>query len=771
MGNYQIHAWSVIEDGFDPKRVKSSESIFSIGNGHMGQRANFEESYTGSSLSGSYVAGIYYPDKTRVGWWKNGYPEYFAKVINSPNWIGINVRINQTALDLAICQVQEFQREIDMRHGVLLRRFSAVMPDGAKVQVEAKRFVSMARPQIGVVRYNVTAFADVDITLTPYLDGIVRNEDSNYGEIFWDIITAESCTDCAYLQAKTKKLDFSVALDARFSCAVDKITQAGRPASVDHVGWVGTDYSLHLRAGQSATIEKYVAVLSSRDHSIDTIRQNSAAEVVAACALGFDGLLQEHCAKWDTIWHNSDIVVDGDDAAQQGIRFNIFQLNQTYTGQDERLNIGPKGFTGEKYGGTTYWDTEAYCVPFYLATAPSAVSKNLLLYRYRHLGKAIENAAKLGFGAGAALFPWVTMNGEECHNEWEITFEELHRNGAIAFAIYNYFRHTSDLGYLCRYGLEVLIGIARFWSQRISFSPAKQKYVMLGVTGPNEYENNINNNWYTNTLAVWCMRYAAEVAEKIRKMEPESYAAVITKTDFDFTTETAYWQQIWDNMYYPYDEERQIFLQQESYLDKESITVADLDPAQRPLNQHWSWDRILRSPFIKQADTLQGIYMFEEAYDTAFIKRHYAFYEARTVHESSLSPCIHAILAARIGDMPKAYELYLRTARLDLDDYNREVDEGLHITSMAGSWMAVVEGFGGKRMHDGKLSLSPQIPTPWKSYSFRILLHDQPLQVRVDKSTVSLTFEGPTPVVIGLYGTDIVLVPGETVQVPVCAKL
>lgn len=767
MGNYKIHAWSIIEEGFDPERVKASESIFSIGNGHMGQRANFEEAYTGNSLSGSYVAGIYYPDKTRVGWWKNGYPEYFAKVINAPSWIGVDVRINTVALDLAQCQMLQFQREIDMRRGVLLRRFTVAMPDGCRVGVEACRFVSMARPQIGVVRYCLTALDDMDVVMTACLDGIVYNEDSNYGEMFWDITATESGKDHTYLQAKTKKLDFTVALSARSACSVDGVAVSGAAAQERHTGWVGTEYFLHLKAGQVVVLEKYVSVLSSRDFAVDTIRQNAAQEADAAVTDGYDFLLREHCAKWDTIWHNSDIIVEGDDAAQQGIRFNIFQLNQTYTGLDARLNIGPKGFTGEKYGGTTYWDTEAYCLPFYLATAPSAVSRNLLLYRYRHLGKAIENAEKLGFGAGAALFPWVTMNGEECHNEWEITFEELHRNGAIAFAIYNYMRHTDDFSYLCRYGLEVLIGIARFWSQRISFSPEKQKYVMLGVTGPNEYENNINNNWYTNTLAVWCMRYAAEVAAKVRKTEPESYAAVATKTHFDFAAETAYWQQIWENMYYPYDAERQIFLQQEGYLDKEPITVADLDPAIRPLNQHWSWDRILRSPFIKQADTLQGIYMFEDAYDTAFIKRHYAFYEARTVHESSLSPCIHAILAARIGDMPKAYELYLRTARLDLDDYNREVDEGLHITSMAGSWMSVVEGFGGKRMRDGKLSLAPQIPAPWQSYSFRILLQDQPLQVRVDKTSVSLTFEGDAPVVIALYGTDTELVPGKTLQFPI----
>ena len=201
-------------------------------------------------------------------------------------------------------------------------------------------------------------------------------------------------------------------------------------------------------------------------------------------------MLAEHVAAWAKKWEHGDISIDGDVAAQQGIRFNIFQLHQTYTGDDDRLNIGPKGFTGEKYGGCTYWDTEAYCLPFYMVTAGKDVARQLLLYRYKQLGKAIENAAKLGFNHGAALYPMVTMNGEECHNEWEITFEEIHRNGAIAYAIYNYVRYTGDQQYINDYGLDVLLAISRFWSQRVTFSETRQQYVMLGVTGPNEYENN-----------------------------------------------------------------------------------------------------------------------------------------------------------------------------------------------------------------------------------------------------------------------------------------
>jgi maltose phosphorylase len=431
---------------------------------------------------------------------------------------------------------------------------------------------------------------------------------------------------------------------------------------------------------------------------------------------------------WAGKWEKNDITIEGDIAAQQGIRFNIFHLGQTYTGEDERLNIGPKGFTGEKYGGTTSWDTEAYCIPFYLSTADAKVARNLLVYRHKHLQKAIENAAKLGFKDGAALYPMVTINGEECHNEWEITFEEIHRNGAIAFAIYDYTRYTGDETYLTQYGLEVLIAISRFWKQRITWSAEKNQYVMLGVTGPNEYENNVNNNWYTNYIACWTLRYTLETISKL--WGSEGLNEIIFKTHFNLNGEMADWKNIVENMHFPYDPGRQVYLQQQGFLDKEILTVQDIEE-QRPINQNWSWDRILRSCFIKQADVLQGLYLFEDEFTTEEIKRNFEFYEPMTVHESSLSPCVHAILAAKVGMKDKAYEMYVRTARLDLDDYNDDTEDGLHITSMAGTWMSVVKGFAGQRVQNGMLTLNPYIPQQWKSYSFRIGYRGVLLRVEV----------------------------------------
>jgi maltose phosphorylase len=740
MKNYiQTDEWKIIEEGFDPAHNKVSESIFSLGNGRMGQRANFEEAYSGDTLQGNYVAGVYYPDKTRVGWWKNGYPEYFAKVLNAANWIGIDILIDGEQLDLAKCEVSSFRRELNMKEGYLKRNFIAKTGSGKQIKVEAIRFCSMAEDESGAIKYTITLLNfNGTLTITPFIDGDVVNKDSNYDEKFWDEVKKETWATGGYIQMRTKKTGFEVATGMEFSILQDNKPVEAKAQPIEKEKYVAAKIELQAQEKQSITIIKYAANLSSQNYKAEELVDKLKETLSRISGKGFEKSLTDQAESWAAKWKQNDIIIEGDPSAQQAIRFNIFQLNQTYTGEDDRLNIGPKGFTGEKYGGSTYWDTEAYCVPFYLATADQKVTRNLLLYRYKQLGKAIDNAKLLGFKDGAALYPMVTMDGTECHNEWEITFEEIHRNGAIAYAIFNYVRYTTDEAYLADYGLEVLISIARFWSQRVNWSDDKQQYVMLGVTGPNEYENNINNNWYTSTLACWCMKYAIKVAEKVKATEPAKYAALVNKISFNEADEIAKFKHIIQNMYYPYDEKQQVFLQQDGYLDKEQILVKDLPAADRPINQKWSWDRILRSCYIKQADVLQGIYFFEDQYDIDTIRRNFDFYEPRTVHESSLSPCVHAILAAKLGDEARAYEFYLRTSRLDLDDYNNDTEDGCHITSMAGTWMSVVEGFGGMRVRDNKLSFNPFLPEKWQSFSFNIGFRGLVLNIKVSKAGVQI---------------------------------
>ena len=736
---YKNDAWQIIEEGFHPEMNRESESIFSIGNGYMGQRANFEEHYSGGSLQGSYVAGVYYPDKTRVGWWKNGYPEYFAKVLNAPNWIGIDIIVNGINIDLATAEISSFKRILNMKEGYLERSFRVIVQGNKTIEITSRRIVSMSEPDLGLIRYSVRSIDfKGTINYTIYIDGDVKNQDTNYGEKFWAEVSKEIHGNTGVLITSTLKTDFHVATGMIFGFSKDNREIPIKVDNLEKDKYIAGSVSLDIVKGEEIILDKYVSVLSSLNIAKENLAKDSLIRCQEAKMKGYDKLFLEHARHWEKIWSTSDVVIEGDLSAQQAIRFNIFHLNQTYTGKDERLNIGPKGFTGEKYGGSTYWDTEAFGLPFFLKTADLQVGKNLLLYRYKHLEKSIENAAKLGFKDGAALYPMVTMNGEECHNEWEITFEEIHRNGAIAFAIFNYIRHTGDNDYIADYGLEVLIGISRFWSQRATFSQNLKKYVILGVTGPNEYENNVNNNWYTNSLAVWTLSYTLKNLRLLEKDKQDKLSDLYRRINFNFSEETTRWKEISENMHMPVDPSRNIFLQQDGFLDKELKPATSIPPDERPINQHWSWDRILRSCFIKQADVLQGIYLFEDQFDTATIKRNFDFYEPMSVHESSLSACIHSIVASRIGNVEKAYELYLRTARLDLDDYNNEVGEGLHITSMAGTWLAIVEGFGGMRILDSMIHLAPQIPVKWKSYSFHARFRGILFEVKVAKDVVSI---------------------------------
>src|SRR5258708_10677353 len=759
MKNYlKSDEWRIVEECFNPHYNRISESIFSIGNGRMGQRANFEEDYSGEMHLGSYVAGVYYPDKTRVGWWKNGYPEYFAKVLNAPSWIGIRIMIDAQTLDLALCKVENFVRILDMKQGLLHRSFTATLPDGKKVKVDARRFCSMADGEVGAIRYSISPLnfsATARITLP--VDAHVVNKDSNYDEKFWEEVYKESQPGRALVTASTKKTFFHVCTGIEYNLESGGKRITGKVSTNTREKYADNVVEVDLKEGIELVIYKYGIILSSENHSKESLVDICRTKLGETATKGFDKLLDEHTAVWAHKWKECDITIDGDIAAQQGIRFNIFQLTQSYTGEDERLNIGPKGFTGEKYGGSTYWDTEAYCLPFYLSTSDPKVARNLLIYRYKYLPKEIENAKKVGFKDGAAFYPVVTMNGEECHNEWEITFEEIHRTSAMAYAMRDYIDYTGDEAYWVDYGLEVLVGIARFWKQRVNWSADKNKYVILGVTGPNEYENNVNNNWYTNYLAVWTLKFTQQAISYVKKKEPGKYKQLADRIHFNEQEETNQWTDIINKMYYPADPERGVFLQQDGFLDKELLRASDLPAEDRPINQKWSWDRILRSCFIKQADVLQCIYLFEDDFDLETIRKNFDFYEPMTVHESSLSPCVHTILAARLGYAEKAYDMYLRTSRLDLDDYNNDTEDGCHITSMAGTWLSVVKGFGGMRVRNGKLHFNPFIPDQWKSYSFRIEFRGQVVKIKVTKGKTETTLESGSGMEVVLNGKSVVV--------------
>lgn len=744
---FEVDPWLVSTHHFDPADKRLQESITAIGNGYMGLRGNFEEGYSGDHLQGTYLGGVWFPDKTRVGWWKNGYPAYFGKAINAPSFIGLNCELNGETVDLATGRFHDFSLTLDLHQGLLTRAFT-YEGKGATVRFTFRRFLSLVIKQAALIEVTVAVLSgEADLAVTSTLDGNVTNEDSNYDERFWVPVSEDPLAQT--IQLITRPNPFGV---PRFTVLMQQALRvAGKQSLAPQIetqpGRLQAASEFKLTAGEQVTLEKDVIVVTSRDVAAADQAAQATALMAQLQRQSFADHLAAHTQRWAERWAQSDVVIDGEPAAQQGIRFNLAQLFMTYYGDDPRLNVGPKGFTGEKYGGATYWDTEAFILPMYLALAPPKVARALLQYRHDQLPGAYHNARQQGLQG--ALFPMVTFNGIECHNEWEITFEEIHRNASVAFAIYQYTAYTGDETYVDHDGMAVLVGISRFWADRVHFSARQGQYMIHGVTGPNEYENNVNNNWYTNTMAAWTLTYTLE---RLPKAAPEVRDALAVTAD-----EKAHWQDIVTRMDYPEDRKLGIFVQNDTFLDKALRSASTIPADQRPISQHWSWDKILRSPFIKQADVLQGLYFLGDRFTRAQKLRNFEFYEPLTVHESSLSPAIHAILAAELGKQDKAVALYRQTARLDLDNYNGDTADGLHITAMSGGWLAVVQGFAGMRYDHDQLRFNPFLPAGWTSYRFQVLYRGRLIRVEVGAAS-KVTLVAGDSITVSLNGKPIDLV-------------
>ncbi len=707
--------WNIVQKGFFPESNLFTESIFSLSNGYMGGRGNFEEGYGGKTLRAFFHAGVYYPDKPQYGWYKIGYPKVNNKIINSTDVIGVRIFINEKILDLAHTNFKNFKMALNMKNGLLGRSFVVIDESKRETAVNVKRFISIHNKNLLAISYSLTPLNyNGHIDFEPYMNGLVESGDVQGKErIFWEEVNRDGNT----LVIRTKKTDFYLATSMNVKIYEDGMLKDVPFIPVARDCYVGHCFAMDLKKGKTLKIEKYVSCYNSRNLSKSEVVVKSKENLKNTVNYSFNDLLSFSERLWKKKWDKIDIEIDGDISAQQAIRYNLFMLNSAFAGEDKKLNISPKGFSGEKYSGSTYWDTEIFCAPYFLYTRPKA-AKNLLLYRYNHLKKAIENAKLLGLKG--ALYPMITLDGSEGHAEWEITLMEIHRNSAIVYAIYNYIRSTDDCDYMADYGFEVIGNVARFWADRVTYKKDKDIYVILGVTGPDEFHNNVNNNWYTNFMAKWVLDYAYKHASWLKNYNRKKYKEICKKYNF-VEEEFNNWKVISEKLYINKNKKLGIYVQFDGYLETEDIFVnKKFTKDMFPVVQSWSWDRINRSNIIKQADVILGLYLFNEVFTLKEKKDNFDFYEPRTAHDSSLSACIYSIIASEIGYHDKAYDLYRRASRLDLDDYNNDTVDGLHITSMSGSWMSIVMGFAGFRINNGIISFKPSIPEVWKKLSFKI---------------------------------------------------
>lgn len=756
---FKVDPWKIIEDGFDPNYSRVSESVFSLANESIGVRGFFEESGSVDSLRGCYCNGVY--DMEKLGRSYKGIVDKTHFMIPAADWLLTHLSLDGEKLDLGTIRFRDHRRELDMRRGTLTRSFVWQTASGKELRLTFLRFLDMVHRERAYQRVTLEALNfSGDVALESGLSFQVCHEGRR--TCFWGDTRQEISENRLCIQSRTLGSGQEV-----FAGAIVELP--GDPVTCEKS--VSLRANVHLVQGQAQSIDKRAVILFDGSEG-DELWNKGQAALAESKTVSLDRALEAQQAYWADYWHVSDVRIQaaGDDpetaaavcAEQQGIRFCSFQLAQTYNGGSMRHNIGAKGLTGEAYNGHAFWDTEACCLPFYLFTNPEA-AKDLLLFRYNTLPMALERAKMLD--CRGACYPIATLNGDEACSLWQHASLQLQPSTAVAYGIWHYVHLTDDQEFLWDYGAEMLLQIARFLESRVARSGKTGKYGFYGVMGPDEFHMMVNNNAYTNYMGLRTLDYAARVLAQMREQAPERYAALREKAEFS-ETESARWQEIADNMYLPQTEEG-VFEQHDGYFDLPHTEINSIPVSQFPLYDHWSYDRIYRTDMIKQPDVLMMLYLYNSSFTEEVKRVNYDFYQPRTIHESSLSPAIHSILAAELGEMEQALSFFGYATRLDLDNYNRNTREGLHTTSIAMAWANIVYGFAGLRSDGEMLRFAPRMPGRWKELTFSVTYRGRILRVRMEAGQTSFQKQNGDPLELQIYdkvytlGDEELLIPAR----------
>jgi len=772
---FVVDPWKIIEDKFEPEGNEVAESIFSLANEYMGTRGNFEEGLPDNTLQGCYIGGIYAKEPQVYIWKRPAFADYSNSIINTTNWLGVRIKVGDEEFSMASSSFADYSRELDMRLGTVTRRLVFTTSGGEKTALCWERFVSHDDKHFGAVRLTLKALNhSKTIRLAFSLDSTLENRDSLDAMVHAEAVCRQANENGQFLLMKIRTTGqyycHRMLVDAPGIAKADEAF-----SSVERR--IDYSFSFNPEQGVEYVFDKFVSVWTSRDagyphglipkHTqsleVDPLKEqevvsfllsNSESHIDTARSIGYEAARARHIQRVSEVWDKVDIEISGDPAAQQGARFCMFQLLSTYLGKDSYLNIGPKGYTGENYAGRTFWDSESYCLPFYLFANPSA-ARNLVEYRYNTLPAARDRAKEYRYDG--ALYPMTTMDGTEDCSTWEYSLCEIHINSIMAYAVFIYCNVTGDLEYLHSKGIEVLIEIARFWASRAAYVPYRNGYAINIVMGPDEWKHFVNNNFYTNFMAKWVLDYTAEVVSRMRNDAPSELEAVARKIGFDLS-EMENWQEVADGLILNYDPELDIFVQDDTFLSLDPYAREQLDAElDLPVERKWTIEKKLKYQIMKQPDVLLAMFLFRDRFTLQEKRSNYRFYEQRSGHGSSLSPCIHSILASEVGRHNQAADYYLWASRLDLDNLGHNSHEGLHISSMAGSWLNVVCGFGGMQYTGGCLAFSPTIPDGWESYSFKVHYRDSTIRIAVDKSVVKFEVLGGEDVPVKMYNDDVVI--------------
>lgn len=750
-------SWIIQSNQPDQASLFQEESLYFTGNGYLGVRGNFEENdsltNTSGTIRGTYlnafhdITGIAYGEKL------NAFPETQQKLVNVMDaqtvliYFGEEGCKERFALDEG--EIVEYRRILHMDKGYAERYVHWRSPQGKEVKLCFKRIVSFRDKELFVQEISlepVNYFGPV--TVVSVLRGDVSNfADPNDPRVGSDhvkllrVTTAQAEGSMAGIETETLRSKLRAACVS--TC---RVNQGARQHITRTDERIETVLAFELR-------EK--VVLTKVNIFTDSLRHGEAPLQAAyelsrkLSGLSFQEVAEGQRSYLDEFWRQADVRIGGDPALQEGIRFNLFHLLQS-AGRDRHSNIAAKGLSGEGYEGHYFWDTEIYMLPVFLMTNPER-AKSLLLYRYSILDGARARAREMGHGQGA-LFPWRTISGGECSSYFPAGTAQYHISADIAYSFVQYYLVTGDFEFIERYGAELLVETARLWIDTGHYHDGKFK--IDAVTGPDEYTAIVNNNYYTNVMAKYNLKWAARMMAEIKERAPEAFAGLAVTIGLK-EDEIDEWLKAAEQMYLPYDSALHINPQDDAFLQK-GIWDFDGTPADHyPLLLHYHPLTLYRYQVCKQADTVLAHFLLEDEQDESVIRASYHYYEKITTHDSSLSSCVFSIMAAKIGELDKAYDYFIETARLDLDNTHGNTKDGLHMANMGGTWMAIVFGFAGLRIKDSGLSLAPVLPKQWDSYSFTILYLGRRLSISVDQNEPKVTLLSGDELTIRIFGREV----------------
>jgi alpha,alpha-trehalose phosphorylase len=754
---FTVEPWNLRETHLDLDILSQTESVFALANGHLGWRANLDEGEP-HGLSGSYLNGVYEVRPLPYAEAAYGLPESGQEIINVTDGKVIRLFVDDEPFDVRYGKLSKHERLLDFRAGVLNRQAEWTSPAGQTVRVSSVRLVSFTQRAIGAISYEVEpvggqARIAVQSELIaneqqPAAGGDPRAAAALENPLLEEYYNHDGTAVVTTHTTRHSGLRIGAVMDHHIESDAEVHTESRAFGE----GGLVTATAL-LQPGQKLRVIKFVGYGWSAERSMEAVRDQVYAAVSAARQSGWDGLLAEQRAYLDDFWASADVEIDGDTEVQQAVRFALFHVLQAGARAETRA-IAAKGLTGPGYDGHAFWDTETFVLPVLNLTAPDAAA-NALRWRHSTLQLACDRAAQLGLKGSA--FPWRTIHGEECSGYWPAGTAAFHINADIAGAALLYVDATGDETFHKTVGTDLLVHTARLW-RSLGHHDGMGNFHIDGVTGPDEYSAIADNNVYTNLMAQQNLVAAADAI----KLYPDRAQQLGVDAE-----EAASWRDAAKQMHIPYDERLGVHPQAEAFTRHQRWDFGHTTPEQYPLLLHFAYFDLYRKQVVKQADLVLAMVMRWDAFTPEQKLRNFDYYEALTVRDSSLSACTQAVMAAEVGHLDLAFDYLGEAALMDLRDLENNTRDGVHIASLAGTWVALVNGFGGLRQHDGTVSMKPRLPTGISRLAFTLLLRGRRLRVEVTQENATYTFPEGEPLEILHHGEKVTLSAGKPQARPI----